>query len=173
MSYLDLRTSKLCSNKRPNKEDFRFLRYCPQRKRSYTRKPRRWQIAILGLCFTINQSMMNRWITVIPLCSSSRRYCRTKSLINISMKQWWSSLAKYYRTLSTRQISRNWKKRSIVFSDQMLLTSRKEYSLKSLEKRSSPNWWMHHQRKPMLKWLKDLSNVSASLSTQLFYITVF
>ncbi len=117
--------------------------------------------------------MTNRWITVIPLCSSSRRYCRIKSLINISMKQWWSSLAKYFRTLLTRQISRNWKKRSIVFSDRMLLISRKEYSLKSLEKRSSPSWWMHHQRKPMLKWLKDLSNVSASLSTQLFYITFY
>lgn len=165
MNYLDLKTNKQSSNKKRNREDFQFHRYYHLKRKSCMKRPRRWQTVILGSCFTTNLSMMIKWITAIHLCSSSRRYYRTRSLINISMKLWWSFPAKFSRMPSIRPIYPNWRKKSTVSLDLMPLTFHRESSSKSQGKRSSLNWWMPHLKKLMLKWSRDWSSVFVSQST--------
>ena len=130
---------------------------------------RKWQIVTHGSCFITNRSLMSRWITVTPLCSSSQRFCPIRNRINTFMKQWWSFLGRFYRMLSIRQTSRNLRRRLTVSSDQMLSIFHSACNLKNREKESSLSLWILLPKRLTLKWSNAWSSDSRFQSKSAYY----
>lgn len=89
----------------------------------------------------------------IVSCSSSQQLCPIKKLIVISMRLWWSFQPRCSKQHSIRLIFQNLKRKSIDFSDQMLLISQQEFNTMSKERRSSHNSKRLLQMKLMIRKL--------------------
>ena len=167
VNYSDLRINSKFLNKKLNKEDCLFLKYYHLRKRSYTKRQRKWLINTLGLFITISLSMMSRWNTAAHLCNSNQKFSLIKSLINTFMKQLWYFQPKYSKMLSIKVTFLSWKKRSTDYSDRMHLIFHREFSLMKLERRNILNSRILLQRKIQMIWLRGLKWDSEFLSKEL------
>ena len=113
------RTNSRCWSRKRGSEDCRYLKSCPVRKRSLTRRRRRWPTHTAGLSSSMHHSLSMPSEQTSLSSSSSLRLSRTSAPISTSLKLWPFSQPKYSRTLSTHLNLWSLRRRSTGFSGQM------------------------------------------------------
>ena len=135
-------------SKRLNREDFPSLKFYLQKRRSFTRKQRRWLTDTAGLCSLINLSDLVTQSIFIVSCSLNLKFYPTRKLTDISMRPWWFSQQRSYKQLLINLISQNLRRKSTDCSDQTLLIFHREYNLMRPERRSTPSSKSQDPRRP-------------------------
>jgi len=83
----DLKTNSKYWSKRLKQEVYQFHKYFHPRRRSYTRKPRKWRINIVGLYLSIRALVPKIQVIAIHLCSTSPEFFQTKNMIDSFTKR--------------------------------------------------------------------------------------
>lgn len=145
---LDLKTSSKFLNRRLSKEVCLFHKSSHRRKRSSMRRPRRWLTNIAGSYLPTSRLAIRMMATLTVSCSTNQKSCKIKKQTDISTRQWWSSVPRYSRQHSTSRIFQNLRKKSIVFSDQMLSIFLRESNLRRPERKNTHNLKNQDPRRP-------------------------
>ena len=148
-SYFGWKRSNRSWSRRPGKGDFQFLKCCHPRRGSWRRKQRKWEISIVGLYSSINQSGPKLTNIRRASCNSSLKYSLIRKKIDISMKLWWSFPAKCSSLHLKERIFQSLKKRLIDYSDQMLLIFQLDSSLMNHERKNIHHWKRLRQMKAL------------------------
>jgi len=86
-NYSDLKINNKCLSKKLSKEVSPFLKCFHLKRRSSTKKLKRWPIDIVGSYLLINPSVVEI-LTIFTLsCSSNQKFFRTKKLTDIFTRQ--------------------------------------------------------------------------------------
>ena len=86
-SCLDLKTNSKCWNRRPRQEVCPFLKCFHQKRRSYTRKQRRWLTSIVGSCLFIRASVLKTQTIAIHSCNTSPEFYPIRNMIGSFTRQ--------------------------------------------------------------------------------------
>lgn len=146
---LDLKTSSKSSSRRPSREVFLFLKYSHRKKRSFMRRPRRWLTNTAGSYSPISRLVIRMMATLTVSCSTNQKSCKIKKQTDTSTRQWWSLVPRYSRQHSISRISQSLRRKSIVFSDQMLSTFLRESNLRKPERKNTHNLKSQDPRRPL------------------------
>ena len=134
-SCLGWRINSKCWSRRLNKEAYQSHKSSLPKRRNYPKKPRKWPINTVGLS-SLTPASAQRTKTPIHSCNLSPKFFQIKKQIDIFMRQWWSSLLKYFRQLLIRVIFLSWRKKLTDCLDLMPLIFRRGHSMKKLGRRS-------------------------------------
>ena len=85
-SYSDLRTSSKCWSRRPRQEVYPFHKCFHQKRRSYTRKQRKWLTNIVGSSLFIRVSVPKIQTIAIHSCSTSPEFFLIRNMIDSSTR---------------------------------------------------------------------------------------
>lgn len=138
-NYLDWRVSSKFLSRRPNNVAYPYLKFYHQRRRNSTKKPKRWQIAMLGLFLVTRVLTRMKWVIASHSCNSKVKSLPTLSRIRHSMRLWWFLLVRFFIMLLKNQRCLNLRRRSTDCSARMHSTLHKELNLKKKENWDIPN----------------------------------
>lgn len=154
-SYLGLRTNSRFLKLKPNNEACQSLKSFHLKRRSWVRRPKKWLTNMRGSFSITVQSQMIKLSSAILSCSSSLKFCQTRSRTSTFMRPWWSFQAKCFKMPLKRLIFQNWRKKLADYLGLMHLTLPKGTSLTSRERRSTLSWRTPLQKKTQRTCSKD------------------